>query len=111
MIRIDGGFRRMIGAATYMIGQFAGIAGCVGYQQASNGMSVAASPSPDQLPSVVSAQVDSTARGARITVVDLTKKFLVFFDSASKTPLDRGARWAMWQRLYGFAARPPGPFG
>jgi hypothetical protein len=46
-----------------------------------------------------------------VTVVDLSRKFLVFFDSASKTPLDRDTRWALWQRLYGFAARPPGPFG
>jgi hypothetical protein len=46
-----------------------------------------------------------------VTIVDLSRKFLIFFDSASKAQLDRDARWALWQRLYGFAARPPGPFG
>lgn len=110
MIRIGGGFRCVM-RASYLMVCFAGIAGCISHQQPQNGMSDAATPSLGRSPNVVSARIDSAARGTRITVVDLTKKFLVFFDSASKTPLDRDSRWAMWQRLYGFAARPPGPFG
>ncbi len=48
---------------------------------------------------------------ARVTVVDLSRKFLAFYDSASARPLDPDARWALWKRLYDFAAVPPTPFG
>lgn len=87
--------KRMIGAVTCMVPPLLGAAGCVAHQA----------------PSVVSRSVDSTAHGSHVTVVDLSKKFLVFFDSASRTRLDPDARWAMWKRLYAFAAVPPGPFG
>ncbi len=49
--------------------------------------------------------------GSRVTVTDLSPKFLAFYDSASARPLDPEARWALWKRLYGFAAVPPTPFG
>jgi hypothetical protein len=47
----------------------------------------------------------------RVTVVDYSPKFLAFYDTASAATLDPNARWALWKRLYGFAAVPPTPFG
>jgi hypothetical protein len=52
-----------------------------------------------------------TPQAAGVTVTDLSPRFLVFYDSARTTSLDPSARWAMWKRLYGFAAVPPTPFG
>ncbi len=49
--------------------------------------------------------------GTTVTVVDLTPKFLAFYDSATARPLDPDARWALWKHLDGFAAVPPTPFG
>lgn len=42
---------------------------------------------------------------------DLTPKFLMFYDSASKTNLPADERFALWKQLYGFAATPPTPEG
>lgn len=47
----------------------------------------------------------------RVTVADLTPRFLTFYDSATSRPLDPDTRWALWKRLYGFAAVPPTPAG
>ncbi len=72
------------------------------------------------LPSVVAASCAGHAPAAaeipapgppHVSLVDLSGKFLAFYDSASARPLDAGARWALWKRLYGFAAVPPTPFG
>lgn len=52
-----------------------------------------------------------TQQAAGVTVTDLSPRFLVFYDSARTASLDPSARWAMWKRLYGFAAVPPTPFG
>lgn len=46
-----------------------------------------------------------------VSVVDLSPKFLIFYDSAVASSLDPDARWALWKRRYGFAAVPPTPFG
>jgi len=46
-----------------------------------------------------------------VTVTDLSPKFLAFYDSATTASLSESDRWAMWKRLYGFAAVPPTPFG
>jgi hypothetical protein len=108
MIGISGRVKRMIGAVTYTVLPLVGAAGCVSHQWSPNGTPIT---STDRSRNIASPYADSTSRGPHLTVVDLSKKFLVFFDSASKTRLDRDARWALWQRLYGFAARPPGPFG
>ena len=47
----------------------------------------------------------------RVTVEDLTPRFLAFFDSANAAGADADQRWALWKRLYHFAAIPPTPFG
>ena len=51
------------------------------------------------------------AQSARVEIVDLTSRFLAFYDSATARHADPDTRWQMWRRLYGFAAVPPGPFG
>jgi hypothetical protein len=48
---------------------------------------------------------------ARLTVTDLSPRFIAFYDSAQAAKLDPSERWAMWKRLYGFAAVPPTAFG
>ena len=46
----------------------------------------------------------------RIEVVDLTPRFLAFYEAA-KDVADPDARHALWKDHYGFAAVPPGPRG
>ncbi len=46
-----------------------------------------------------------------VRVVDLTPKFLTFYDSARKINADGDQRWALFQQLYNFAAVPPTPMG
>lgn len=46
-----------------------------------------------------------------VGVVDLSPRFLAFYDSASTRAMDGDARFALWKRLDGFAAVPPTPFG
>jgi len=48
---------------------------------------------------------------ANITVVDLTPKFLAFYDSARILNADPDQRWQLWRQLYNFAAVPPTAFG
>jgi hypothetical protein len=100
--------RGIIGATLGLVLALAGSGGCASHQPS---QSIAPTHRSDPSGSISSPYADSTIGKPHITVVDLSKKFLAFFDSASRTPLDRDALWAMWQRLYGFAARPPGPFG
>jgi hypothetical protein len=47
----------------------------------------------------------------RLTVTDLSPRFLAFFDSANAARVGPSDRWLMWKRLYGFAAVPPTAFG
>jgi hypothetical protein len=47
--------------------------------------------------------------GLSVQIIDLTQKFLKFYDSAAT--LDAEARWQLWKKIYGFAAVPPGPAG
>ena len=49
--------------------------------------------------------------GRRVEIVDLTGRFLTFYDSATAHAADPGTRWQLWRRLYNFAAVPPTPFG
>jgi hypothetical protein len=51
------------------------------------------------------------AESQTVDIVDLSPKFLMFYDSAVARHLDPDARWALWKRTYGFAAVPPTPFG
>jgi Predicted Zn-dependent protease (DUF2268) len=51
------------------------------------------------------------ARSQTVDVVDLTPKFVAFYDTAVAHHLDPDARWALWKRTYNFAATPPTPFG
>ncbi len=90
---------------------FAVAAGCTSHQRLTGDRPGVETPAQNRARGGSGPRVDSAAHGSHVTVVDLSGKFLAFFDSASKTPLDLDAQWALWQRLYGFAARPPGPFG
>jgi hypothetical protein len=49
--------------------------------------------------------------GGRVEIVDLTRRFLAFYDSATARHADPDLRWQLWRRLYDFAAVPPTPFG
>lgn len=51
------------------------------------------------------------AKAQTVDVVDLSPKFLAFYDSAIARHLDPDERWALWKRTYNFAAVPPTPFG
>lgn len=53
----------------------------------------------------------ATPTSSRIAIVDLTPKFLTFYDSASALHLNADDRLVLWKRLYGFAAVPPTAFG
>ena len=64
---------------------------------------------PSPTPTPLDRQRSSQSVGVAIT--DLSPRFLAFYDSARAAPLDASSRWAMWKRLYGFAAVPPTPFG
>lgn len=46
-----------------------------------------------------------------IETVDLTPRFLNFYEQAASSAVDPDERWALWQRDYGFAAVPPTPAG
>ncbi|MBO9622982.1 MAG: hypothetical protein J7500_09750 [Sphingomonas sp.] len=49
---------------------------------------------------------------ACVELIDLTPKFLAFWDAAKAAPpADAEARFALWKQRYGFAAVPPGPRG
>lgn len=43
--------------------------------------------------------------------IDLTPKFLDFYETAVREGADSERRWALWQEKYGFAAVPPTPEG
>jgi hypothetical protein len=89
----------------------AGTASCVSRQVSPSTVTGAAAPIASRSAGAPGTEVGATAQGSHIRVVDLSGKFLAFFDSATRTRLDPDARWAMWRRLYAFAAVPPGPFG
>ncbi len=46
-----------------------------------------------------------------LNVLDLTPKFLAFYDAAQKEHATPDQRWELWKKLYGFAAVPPTPEG
>lgn len=46
-----------------------------------------------------------------LEIVDSVARFKAFYAEAAATPLDEGARWALWKNEYGIAAVPPGPDG
>src|SRR5579872_4614697 len=49
--------------------------------------------------------------GLSVQIIDLTPKFLKFYDSATIKNLDPESRYQLWKKIYGFAAVPPGPAG
>jgi len=49
--------------------------------------------------------------GCTLNVRDLTPKFLAFYQAASKEDASETRRWELWQKMYSFAAVPPGPEG
>ena len=46
-----------------------------------------------------------------VTVIDLTPRFLDFYEKAAKPGVTPDQRFALWDELYGFAAIPPTPEG
>jgi hypothetical protein len=62
-------------------------------------------------PSTATLRTEPAAAAGRVIVVDMTPKFLAFYDSATARHVDADARWELWRRLYNFAAVPPTPFG
>lgn len=46
-----------------------------------------------------------------LTIKDLTRKFLQFYDQASKENASEERRWELWKKDYDFAAVPPTPEG
>jgi hypothetical protein len=46
-----------------------------------------------------------------LEVVDRVGKFQTFYADAAAKPIDADARFALWQKDYGYAAVPPGPQG
>ncbi len=46
-----------------------------------------------------------------LDVLDLTPKFLAFYDAAQKEHANADQRWELWKKMYGFAAVPPTPEG
>ena len=65
-------------------------------------LAAAAAPLPAQQPA---------ANPPAVAVVDLTPKFLAFYDSARALNADPDRRFQLWQQMVGFAAVPPGDFG
>lgn len=53
----------------------------------------------------------SNAQPVSLTVRDITPKFLAFYNTAIREHADEQQRWSIWQKMYGFAAVPPGPEG
>jgi len=53
----------------------------------------------------------SVTGGLSVQIIDLTPKFLKFYDTATIKNPDPDSRWQLWQQMYGFAAVPPGPDG
>lgn len=53
---------------------------------------------------------DLVDQGVILHVVDVSPRFLAFYDAARDEP-NPDVRFALWQRHYGFAAVPPGPRG
>lgn len=47
----------------------------------------------------------------KIRVVDMTPRFLDFFNAANRPGVDAAQRWRLWNERYGFAAVPPTPEG
>jgi len=70
-------------------------------------IAIAGPLSAQKVPPVRSEQGDAQAK---VELVDMTPRFLAFYDLAQKAP-DADARFALWQQHYGFAAVPPGPRG
>ena len=46
-----------------------------------------------------------------LEIVDRVPKFEAFYAEATAKPIDADARFALWQKDYGYAAVPPGPEG
>ena len=46
-----------------------------------------------------------------LEIVDKSQSFLQFYAAASKPGIDEAKRWALWQKMYHFAAVPPTPEG
>jgi hypothetical protein len=86
--------------------------GC-GPRASSRGQAPIAAVSPDDTASRPAPVPRGDARSlpGGVAVVDLSSRFLAFYDSATTGRLDPQARWTLWKRLYGFAAVPPTPFG
>lgn len=47
----------------------------------------------------------------KVEVVDITPRFLDFYERATRDALEPDARFALWEETYGFAGVPPTPTG
>lgn len=45
----------------------------------------------------------------KVDIVDLTPRFLDFYQQATREDLTPDSRWALWEELYNFAGVPPTP--
>jgi hypothetical protein len=46
-----------------------------------------------------------------LEIADKSQSFLQFYAAASQPGVDEAERWALWQKMYHFAAVPPTPEG
>ncbi|HWZ13265.1 MAG TPA: hypothetical protein VNX22_09010 [Acidobacteriaceae bacterium] len=68
-------------------------------------------PAPPPAPAPPPSPAVPTSPSVSLDVVDLTPKFLAFYDEAQKEKANPDQRWELWKKLYGFAAVPPTPEG
>ena len=80
-------------------------------------IAAAAAPVGAQAPTLAAAPAKAeplrySLSAGRVTleVVDLSPRFLAFYEAAKNEP-DAEKRYALWKQHYGFAAVPPGPRG
>lgn len=59
---------------------------------------------------LVFAQTGSFGK-VKLTLKDITPRFVAFYDSAIKVNATESERWVLWKKMYDFAATPPTPAG
>jgi hypothetical protein len=66
---------------------------------------------PFAVPAQTAGSATAVTPPVALNVLDLTPKFLAFYDAAQKEHATPDERWELWKKLYGFAAVPPTPEG
>src|SRR3982751_3208832 len=67
--------------------------------------------SQNQSPNKAPSQDNLRPPKPSVEVVDLSPRFIKFYETATAEKADPERRWQLWQQLYGFAAVPPTPEG